>query len=179
MLCIPWWKRHVEEEIWWSQLRIYVTYWPNYLCTISSFILFPKHSEVFCMCTLFEKGRCLKWNTLLALLIFHPNIVICFNKYVVFPVWVVDSFCADPEANVEFGSMKHGQLIVSTFTQLYLMCSFAILIQKPGIVWEKTCRLQEELVSIFKCRYLYSSPQVLVLDWISIFFRMQYTSSFF
>ena len=101
------------------------------------------------MCTVFEKERCLKRNTLLALLIFHPDFVICFNKYVVFPVWVVGPFCADPEANVEFGSMEHGQLIVSTFTQLFLMCAFYILVQKPGIVWDKTCNLEENLVSEF------------------------------
>jgi len=101
------------------------------------------------MCTVFEKGRCLKWYTLLALLIFHPDVVICFNKYVVFPVWVVGPFCADPEANVEFGSMEHGQLIVSTFTQLFLMCACAILIQNPGIVWDKKCKLEEKLVSDF------------------------------
>ena len=75
--------------------------------------------------------------------------MICFNKYVVFPVWVAGPFCADPEANVEFGSMEHGQLIVSTFTQLFLMCAFAMLIQKPGIVWDKTCKLEDKLVSEF------------------------------
>ena len=86
---------------------------------------------------------------MLALLIFHSNVVICFNKYVVFPVWVVGPFCADPEANVEFGSMEHGQLIVSTFTQLFLMCAFAVLVQNPGIIWDKTCKLEEKLVSEF------------------------------
>jgi hypothetical protein len=101
------------------------------------------------MCTVFEKGHCLKWNTLLALLIFHSDVVICFNKYVVFPVWVVGPFCADPEAIVEFGSMEHGQQIVSTFTQLFLMCAFAILLQKPGIVWDKMCKVEEKLVSEF------------------------------
>jgi len=85
----------------------------------------------------------------LALFIFHPNVVLCFNKYVVFPVWVVGPFCTDPEAIVEFGSMEHGQLIVSTFTQLFLMSAFAILVQKPGIVWDKTCLLEEKLVSEF------------------------------
>lgn len=84
MLHILWWKRHVEEVILWSQLRVYVTYWPNYLCTISSFTLFPKHSEVFCMHTVFEKGRCLKWNTLLALLIFHPDFVMCLKNMLFF-----------------------------------------------------------------------------------------------
>lgn len=101
------------------------------------------------MCTVFVKGWYLKWCSLLALLIFHSNVVICFNKYFVFPVWVVSPFCADPEAIVEFGSMEHGQLIVTTFTQLFLMCSFAILLQKPGIVWNEKSKLEENLVSEF------------------------------
>jgi hypothetical protein len=63
-------------------------------------------------------------------------------------VWVVGPFCADPEACVVLGSMEHGQLIVSTFTQLFLMCAFALLIQKPGIIWEKTCKLEDKLVLV-------------------------------
>lgn len=116
---------------------------------ISLFTLFPNHGNVFHMCAVFVKGQYLKWCSLLALIIFHSNVVICFNKYVVFPVWVVVPFCADPEAIVEFGSMEHGQLIVTTFTQLFLMCSFAILLQKAGIVWDEKCKLEENLVSEF------------------------------
>lgn len=91
----------------------------------------------------------MKWNLLLGVLIFCSDVVICFNEYDVFPVWVVAPFCADPEASVEFGSIEHGQQIVTTFTQLFLMCGFAILLQKPGIVWDVTCRLEEKLVSEF------------------------------
>jgi len=29
------------------------------------------------------------------------------------------------------------------------MCAFAMLIQKPGIVWDKTCKLEDKLVSEF------------------------------
>jgi len=101
------------------------------------------------MCPVFGQAQCLQCNTLLAIIIFHSDVVICFNKYVVFPVWVVGPFCADPEASVEFGSMEHGQQIVSTFTQLFLMSAFVMLIQKPGIVWDKTCKLEDKLVSEF------------------------------
>jgi hypothetical protein len=45
--------------------------------------------------------------------------------------------------------MEHGQLIVTTFTQLFLMCAFAVLVQKPGIVWDEKCKLEEKLVSEF------------------------------
>ena len=101
------------------------------------------------MCTVFLKGWCSKWNSLLALLIFRFRVVVCCNKCVVFPVWVVAPFCHDPEASVEYGSMEHGQLIVTTFTQLFLMCAFAVLVQKPGIVWDEKCKLEEKLVSEF------------------------------
>lgn len=63
-------------------------------------------------------------------------------------VWVVAPFCADPEASVEFGSIEHGQQIVTTFTQLFLMCGFAILVQKPGIVWDITCKVDGKLVLV-------------------------------
>jgi hypothetical protein len=101
------------------------------------------------MYTVFVKGLCLKWNLLPAVLISCSDVVICFNEYDVFPVWVVAPFCADPEASVEFGSIEHGQQIVTTFTQLFLMCGFAILVQKPGIVWDITCKVDGKLVSEF------------------------------
>lgn len=62
---------------------------------------------------------------------------------------MVDPFFTDPEASVEFGSIEHGQQIVTTFTQLFLMCAFTIFMQKPGVVCEITCNLDKKLVSEF------------------------------
>jgi hypothetical protein len=41
----------------------------------------------------------------------------------------VAPFCSDPKAAVEFGSITHAQQIVTTFTQLFLMSYFVVLVQ--------------------------------------------------
>jgi hypothetical protein len=61
---------------------------------------------------------------------------------------VVAPFSSDPEAAVKFGTITHAQKIVTTFTQLFLMSYFVILLQNPltyGV--DKPEKLQGMLVS--------------------------------
>ncbi|XP_069689302.1 uncharacterized protein [Periplaneta americana] len=46
-------------------------------------------------------------------------------------VWVVEPFCSDPEVSCRFGSIRHAEQILSTFTQLFLMCYHTLLKQNP------------------------------------------------
>jgi hypothetical protein len=68
----------------------------------------------------------------------------------IFAVWVVAPFCSNAEECAEFGSIKHAQQIVTTFTQLFLMCYHSILIQTPRFTTlDLTEKMEASLVSKF------------------------------
>jgi hypothetical protein len=70
----------------------------------------------------------------------------------VIAVWVVAPFSSTPEDSVEFGSMKHAQHIVTTFTQLFLMCYYALIKNPEFSASILTQRVERYLVSeISKC----------------------------
>jgi hypothetical protein len=60
----------------------------------------------------------------------------------------VTPFNSNHDATVEFGSIAHAQQIVATFTQLFLVSHFIVLVQNPGIsAMDITDKLEGGLVS--------------------------------
>lgn len=82
---------------------------------------------------------------------------VTFDLHVI-AVWVVAPFCSNPEDSMEFGSMKHAQRIVSTFTQLFLMCYYVILVKNPRLAtMDITETVERSLVSEFIKCYSFST----------------------
>jgi hypothetical protein len=76
----------------------------------------------------------------------------------VIAVWAVDPFCSNLEDDLEFGSMMHAQCIVTTFTQLFLMCYYAVLVKNPRLTaMDVTEKVKKSLVSEFSKCYSFSA----------------------